>query len=341
MTSRLSAYTKDGHYLTEFDATFTRGYEINAFGKGSFTLSTYDAKALREFLQFGNLIYCEHDSLPAWGGFIDTPRDWGHGSVTISCYTYEYMMKFRNTHQKCKVSGTYGAIYQKLFEKISDVRGFEIIKLGEIYGGGESVTKDYNYGNLYDTFCDLADESSQDWGFDPYIDENGKLYFLANWYKKRGTEINYTIYEDLDVEEQSTMLREQGDIGNRVRCFGTSSSSSERIDTIRTDEESIGKYGIRYICENTDAETQAALETIGDQKLLYYKDPRKTYSINLIDRRSNFKMARLGNIINAEFYSVGFSENGFGSKSKIRILKMQNFDDVKNTLELTTDEVRE
>jgi hypothetical protein len=38
-------------------------------------------------------------------------------------------MKFRNTHQKCSIDGTYGAIFQKLFEKISDVRGFELIRL--------------------------------------------------------------------------------------------------------------------------------------------------------------------------------------------------------------------
>jgi hypothetical protein len=67
MTSRLSAYSKDGKYLTEFDATFSRGYKLNEFGEGSFQLSTYDNKASLKYLQFGNLIYCEHESLPPVG----------------------------------------------------------------------------------------------------------------------------------------------------------------------------------------------------------------------------------------------------------------------------------
>jgi hypothetical protein len=118
-------------------------------------------------------------------------------------------------------------------------------------------------------------------------------FIFGQLYKKRGSEINYTIYEDMDMEANLPYYANK-EIWEPRAVFWTSSTTSEQIDTIRTDEESIGKYGIRYTCESTDATTRDTLESIADQKLTYYKDPRFTPSINIIDNRSNYKMCRLG-----------------------------------------------
>ena len=74
--SRMSIYDKSGIYLTEIDADIDRTWKINDYGKATFTISKEDVKAVYEYIRFGNLIYIEHNKLPAWAGVIDPPRDW-------------------------------------------------------------------------------------------------------------------------------------------------------------------------------------------------------------------------------------------------------------------------
>ena len=213
--------------------------------------------------------------------------------------------------------------------------------MGTIYGGGASVSKEYHYKNIYSAIRELADESGNDWSLDPVLDAAGRLTFQANWYERRGRNNGHSLYEDVNIRLAEVALREQGVIGNRVRCFGSSGSWSERIDAIRTDEESIGRYGIRYVTVNTDADTTEQLSDIADQYLVYYRDPRKTYNLVVIDNdtTNTFKYCRLGDTLTAEYYTVGFTGSELGSKTTVRIMQME-FDEANNQLTLTADEDR-
>ena len=337
MSSRISIYDKSGQWLTEVNATFNRVYKLNEFGMGTFTLSTDDDKCREDYLQFGNYIYAEHDKLPSWGGMIDTPRQWGHGKVTITAYSGEYILTTRITKRNTTLSGQWGTIFQELIETTIDAPNLNIIKIGSIFGGGKSTKQNYRFESLYEASKKLAKESGQDFDILPVIDDNGRLFFEANWYERKGMQKTFTLYEDHNIELSERLLVEQGRIANQLRVHGEGATQDTKPNQRVTDIESIGKYGARYLFLNARGDD---VEASADSLLIEYANPRKTYDINAIDKGDTFYHCRVGDILPVSCYSVGFSGSGFGTAADVRILQM-NYNDEKNTLKLVADEVRE
>ena len=254
MTSRISIYDHSGQYLTEIDATLDRGWKLDEFGTATFTMSTSDSKCREDYLQFGNFIYAEHDKLPVWAGMIDTPRQWGIGSVLVTAYSGEYILTTMITERTATMQGVWGSIYQQLVEQTFNNDIGAMIKIGNIFGGGKSQNRVYNYAVIYEEIKRLVKESGNDWELEPQIDENGRLYFDAHWYEKRGMVKQFVFYEDLHFKLSNNFLREQGRIANRLRIYGEGATFSSRPVALVNDSESIGNYGERFLAQLSEGD---------------------------------------------------------------------------------------
>lgn len=340
MTSRITFYNKAGQYLTEVNATFKREYKLNEFGSGSFTLSTGDEKCREDYLQFGNYVLVEHDKLPVWAGMIDTPRIWGHGSVTVTVYSAEYILTGMVTDRTLNVSGSFGVIFQKMIEQMFNGNNFvadNIIRVGQIYGGGPTVSRVYNWNGLYTEITKLCKDSGNDFELVPQIDANGRLYFDANWYEKRGMLKPFTLYEDANIKLSNMPLREQGRIATVCAVWGEGAKWSTKPIGYRKSDEGIAKYGTRWLAmaaQGTDLEANAA------SLILEHGTPRKTFDITAIDTGDTYYQMRVGDMFPVSFHSVGFSGSGLGTHETIRVLQM-SYDEAQNALKIVADQVKE
>lgn len=336
MSSRLTFFDKTGVRIAELDATFRRSWRLNEYGIGSFTLSTQDAKAILDNLQFGNFIYAEHDKLPAWGGIIDTPRTWGEGKITCSAYSGEYLMTMRITPRTLNLKGSYGSIYDDLIKS----RGHRLVRSGDIFGGGPVVRMIYNYADIYAEMKKLAADSGYEFSFEPAINTNGGLYFSANWYEKRGMERPFILYEDRHLRLSGTILREQGEIRNRLRIYGEGASFETRPVSKMDNRESSDKYGARWKAIYAGPFSGQALEDVALKLSKEYAEPRNTFDLTILDEGDAFKNSRIGNILPLELYSVGFTGASLGLSTKNRFLQM-DFDEENKLLKVVADEVLE
>jgi len=337
MTTRIQIFSNTGSRIGEIDANVTRSWKLNDYGSGSFAMSLEDAKAVVDYLQFGNFVYMTNDKLPDWGGMIDTPRTWGNGVITSSIYQAEYALKSENTgHRVDKFSGSPGGIFTELTRK---KLGTTIPVLpGDIFGSGVDQKKVYNYGQIYQACKDLADESGHDWDLSPAIDANGSLYFTANWYERKGVDRQYHLYEDLNIRLSDRVLIEQGAIVNNVIGFGNGSAWTSKPVSSSRDEESASKYGYRTIAVSLSVDSQSQTEEGTRNYLAENKEPRRTFDLVALDVEDTYSNIRIGDTLPIDFYTVGFTGGEVGLSTRVRVLQMA-FDDIQNQLRLVVDEV--
>jgi hypothetical protein len=336
MSSRVNIYSHYGKWLTEVDATFNRSWKLNDYGPATFTLSMQDAKCREDYLQFGNFVYVEHEKLPVWAGMIDTPRTWGHGSVTSTVYSAEYLLTCLITTRSTSAQGSHGAVFQALIEQTFNNDVGDIIKIGDIYGGGKSIKRTYYYNTLLDEIKKLCIDSGNDFDLQPEIDQNGRLFFSANWYEKRGMLKPFTLYDDINIKLSNTPLREQGRIGNKLRIYTTGATYESRGVAWRDDLVSVSKYGQRYLAQLQQGND---LNANADALLVEHTYPRKTFDMTAIDSGDTYYQMRIGDQFPISCHSVGFSGSGFGVDEIVRVLQMR-YEEDKNELVIVADQVK-
>ena len=338
MTTRITIFDNAGARIGEIDANVTRSWKLNDYGVGQFTLSLEDAKAVVEYLQFGNFVYMTNDKLPDWGGMIDTPRTWGVGTITSSIYQAEYALRSENTGQRIsKFSGSPGGIFTEL-TRVKVGTTIPILP-GDIFGSGVNQIKIYNYAEVYQAVKDLSDENGHDWGLEPTIDGNGSLYFTANWYQRKGVDRQYHLYEDLNIRLSDRALIEQGTISNRVIGFGNGSAWTSKPVAGASDQISASKYGDRNIAISVSVDTESQVREGVRNYLAENKEPRKTFDIVALDVGDTYKNIRIGDTLPIDFYTIGFTGGNIGLSTRVRVLQMA-YDDINNQLKLVVDEVK-
>jgi len=338
MPTRISLFNNSGEKLAEIDANVSRSWKLNEDGAGTFTMSTQDTKAIIDYLEFGNFVYMEHDKLPIWGGMIDTPRTWGVGTITSSIYSAEYVLKSHVTpNREDKFTGVPGSIFNKLTSQSFGTGSIPVIP-GDIYGGGISQSITYNYAIIYDAVIDLAKKSGADWDLTPAIDPNGKLYFISNWYERKGVDRVFRLYEDLNIKLSTKPMVEQGEIANVVIGFGNGSSWTSKYVDGRLDAESVGRYGWRTKAVSIPTDSYSDLITAIDEQLLVLKNPRRTFDITALDVGDTFYNCRIGDVLPVDFYTIGFTGDSLGLSTNIKILQMA-YNDIDNQLKIVCDEV--
>lgn len=338
MTTRLSIYSHQGIKLTEVVANFKRTWKIGEYGEAQFTLATADAKAKLEYLQFGNLVYAEHDKLPPWGGMIDTPRTWDVKAITVHCYGGEYLFTQRHAPRELIIKGAPGVIFKALIEQ-GNVAGDAPITVGEVWGEGATTQMIYHYDMLYDRIKELCKMYEAEWTVTPVIDKSGNgLYFSASFHDQVGQVSQMVLYEDQHIELKGNVLTEQGEIVNEVTAFGGGSTYATILSTTYINEASIGKYGLRRKSYNIGGKDSAAIAAGGQAQLGRSYEPRKTFDINVLDVGDAFNQLRIGVTFPLQLYTIGFTGAEYGMRTNIRVLGM-TYDDRANKVSVIADEV--
>ena len=339
MTTRVRVFTRDGVPLAELDVNLQRTWLLSRYGEANFLISPKDLKATEPLLQFGNIVLAEHTTIQPWVGVIDTPREWSDGLIKVNLHSAEYLLNYRITGMTEAYTDQYGSIFKSMINAGNSADDFNLLEVGDVYLDSLSVTKLYNYANVYESIIGLSDQSGYEWGVEPSIAATGKLILKARWAKRFGSNINFTLQDGWNIKLESSMLQEQGMIYNMVNVYGKGDPFANKPVGTAIDYESIGKYGSRAMAVYADANNVDQLNNIAAQTLAAFKAPRRTFAVSGIDVDGAFAQCRLGNILSLKYFSVGFGARSTpGATTTVRIREL-SYQDVDNVLGLTVDEI--
>lgn len=323
MSGSLTLYSGFGVALGQVKSPkYDVEWRINTVTRLRFSLSTSDAACREDWLQFGNLVLVEPgNGLPAWGGVIDTPREWGRGSVTVTAYSAEHLLGWRRPAQMGQtLKGTAGAIFRQIVQ-MATAAAFLPVEVGEIFEGGASREETLEDDLLAE--CQrIAGRARHEFDLTPIV-RDGRLIFRANWYERMGQQTDLVLEEKIDLQLSDRPLTEQGEIVNDVLGYGDGATWKSRPTVIKTDAASSGRYMHRQGISGFDGNSETG--TLEENTALELG--RTAYPVNVLDiRATNVRGAwgniRKGNNIRAILRSVGFLGSGTGLDVPVRIAGM-------------------
>lgn len=333
MATRLTVYNRQGQYLAELDAIAKRTWLLSKVGSASFSISTSDPKCRPDYLQYGNLVLIEHDHLPDWGGVICTPRTWGNFQIEINCKSADWLFSWRRGKDGQKFKGSAGNNYKSLIDFANTPEDL-YLRVGELYTGGQSIPVQLSYADQLTTTIDaLVKDSGGEYKVEPKFDNNRQLYFAAGWYEKVGVKRQTRLEEGLNIEFVSDMLTEQGEIINDFRAM------KDKSNFTVTDDVSQGSYGLRQKTETItlNAGKDDSLQQAAFNRMKRTRYPTKTFNFVVLNEGTIWDDIDIGNEHPAKLLTTGFSANGFGMDTTVRVTGMTY--DGMSTVEVVSEEV--
>jgi len=323
--STIRIFDKSGNTLQggEIDALVDRSWVLNGIGQANITIAKTDAACTASILKFGNRILIQEDDMGSWGGIILPPRSWSADPIQFTAYTIEKLLEARYTSAS-SYTGYAGGIFEDL---ISSANATEdtLIDFGTAYEAGESWTEETT-DNIYKVMAAIAKRTGQDWAIEPGIDSVGKIEWAAYWRASRGQDLSDSIVleEGMHFEiANGPLLIEQGPIYNSIKLVAYNGVGSTTTVTA-SDTDSIAEYGTLQGIFNETVPTGYTAQTYCDYLLSIYKQPRKTFKLAVInDEVDTLKSIRLGNTITIRLVTYGFTGNGLGLETQVRILAIE------------------
>jgi len=322
MTSMIRVFDRKGIPLGEINAQYTCNWLLNAPGQLSFSLSTSDPKCREDLLRFGNLVLVLDDYLPAWGGVIDTPREWGNGQVKVNAWGGEKLLDYRRGTPGKSITGTCGAIFSNIIRQANSVGNLPLV-IGNVFEGGKPRTETLN-DTLLKEATRIVQLAKMEWYVEPSLLNNGRMVFLANCLVKAGKKLPLELIESVHLKLSQRPMTEQGEIVNDVLGYGEGVNWSTRPQAIRKDDISIGLYGLRQGLLQFSGTTMDG--TLKSNTTNYLKDmsyPRISMDVNVANVNDVWNFMRLGNRFDCRLHSVGFSGGDYGIVREIRAIGME------------------
>lgn len=314
-------FNRSGDELAELVATAQYSWKLNEAGECTFILSTKELEGRVELIQFGNMIFIQDADLPAWGGVIDTPRNWGEDNVSVTAYSGEHFLTYRYRVNELPISQTAGEIFKKIIRDANKPEKLPIIE-GKIWGGGKSREETLEPGNYYEDVKRIAEAARNDWNVVPQI-ESGKLQFYANWYKELGNESGVELMEGVNLVLEKSPLREQGAIVNELTGLGDGVTNEIRPVFVAVNKESLAQYGLRQgSAQFSTKEQTGTLETNTKNELVKQCQPRVTLRATALNVGNLFRELHLGDSVLVNLISAGLKGNALGFTERMRITGM-------------------
>ena len=343
MSGRKAIYNHHGSWLTDIKATVNRTWKLNQYGSAEFKMAITDPKTTQVNLEYGNFIVCEHPKLPDWVGML-VGQVWDNGIITVQANQAEYIMETRITQRNQTIEGSPGIIFSTLITELWDAEDWNIVTPGTIFPDGEKLKREYHFDSLYSKIVELSKDSKCDWWLEPYIDNTGKLTFLANWSEKRGRPMTKILAEGKNIALGNNVLRVQGKIVNKLRMFGDGATWHEKPVASRNNKKSKDRFGPMFGAEYAPGVTKEELNALADTRIKETAYQRNTFSIIALDKRDTFNNLGMGNTGRLILKTYGFKEledgihqTRFGTDATVRILQMA-LDEGKSSVALVTDE---
>jgi len=336
---RIRIFDRNGFALAEFRAAVERSLVINGEGRAEFNYPSRKTDVVNEkVLQFGNWLLVESDSLPAWVGVIDTPREWSPRIVAVHAYTPEHVFGWRVGPLEEKITGSAGLIFEKLIAKLNQ-REPTIIRSGNIWRGGRQREETLNPTQLSEDLQRITERSGEEYNWRPEIDTSGRLIVFADWVERLGAETTALLHEGKgggNMEGLDNVFMEDGELFNEVLAFGDGMTWRTKPTATVTDETSRARYGLRQIAiEYSGVSNGNTLKENGKAALKESKETIKTFHVNALNVGETYKYIGLGNTLKLQFENMGFG----GYQTNVRITGMNINSVTKNKVELVLEEV--
>lgn len=334
---RIRIFNRDGFPLAEFRASIDRSWVCGDEGRATFTYPSRKTEIVNSnILNYGNWLLIENDTLPAWIGVIDIPREWSARNVTVCAYTPEHLFGQRRGPLEEKITGSAGTIFTKLLQKVNQAEK-TIIRAGEIYTGGAQREETLNPTLLNRDLQRVWERSGEEYQWRPVVSDTGKLTVYADWLKKLGVDTGALLFEGKgggNIEDKNNVLVEDGPIVNDLLAYGDGISWQSKPNVVIRDNDSIGSYGLRQ-----DAEEYAGVSNVqtltknGQKKVNQFKETAKTHKLFAVNKGDTFQYISLGNR-----FTVRFENIRFGYEAKVKIIGMAYDTDSRNKIELVVEE---
>lgn len=340
---RIRIFDKEGFQIAEFRASVERSWAIGDEGRALFSYPSRKTDIVNEkVLQFGNYILIENDSLPAWVGVLDTPRDWSTRFVTVYAYSPEHIFGWRRGPLEQKLTGSAGTIFERMVLFLNS-SGTTAIRVGDIYRGGTQREETLNPTQLNNNLKRIWERSGGDYQWRPQIDINGRLIIYADWLEQLGIETSALLHEGKgggNVEAVGNILVEDGPIVNDLLAAGDGLSWTSRPAVDIVDAASQDKYGLRQLAkEYVGVSATNTLLSNGSELMKTNRNPSRLFKLNALNVGDTFKYINLGNRLTLRFENAGFYQGGRGLETQIRILGMSYDSANKNKMILIAKEV--
>ena len=324
--ARILLFDRNGTALVEIEpALESVVWRLNGVGQARFVLPWTDPGCTQANLRLGNrvLIQFAEAALPDWGGVIDTPRSWEQGSTTITAYTGEQLLSWRVTDRGRYFSqAAPGYVFESLIAEENAERPTGLT-VGTIYKSGTPRTLEYHYHNLLKRVQDLVRLTGQDFDVTPQY-SGGRLSFLANWHKRRGTDRSATVRLVDGQNVHQPTLDEQGTIASRVICVGEGTTwGPDRTLYVAEDSDSRQSYGYREYAEvQTGVAIASTLEANAKAILDEKRNPATMITLHASNQAPGlFEDYDIGDIVGADL----FDSDEWSHSANVRVLAREWF----------------
>ena len=320
-------FDRYGNQLAQFRASAPRSWVIGKEGRASLTLPTIKTEYVNStILRPGNWLLVENSHLPYWVGVIDMPREWGYRTVTVYAYSPERVFSWRRGPLEETITGSAGAIFALLIERINSAEA-TILQAGEIWRGGIQRQETLHPNQLSQNLANIQLRSGEEYSFRPVVSDKGQLIVYCDWQSKLGYATDCPLVEGKkggNIENTQNTLSEDGVIVNDLLGYGSGSTWTTRpnVPTLSSDT-SRGDYGLRQGSQDWGSANDVATITANNISYLSFNSqPQKVYGVTALNRGDTFFYMRLGNTLKLQLQSVGFTGDSIGIESRVRILGM-------------------
>lgn len=341
LNERIRIFNRQGFELATFRAMADRSWVIGKEGRCSFRYPSIKTDIVnQDLLQFGNYLLVENSRLPAWVGIIDTPRGWDATEVEVNAYTMERMFSYRRGSLDTKYTGSAGDIFEQMVNYINSQEQ-TIMRAGSIWRGGSKREETINPNKLINNLEQLQERSLEEYEFVPQV-SNGRLTVFANWRERLGKSTPITLNSAPNGGNIETpTMTEDGDIANDVFGYGDGLTWQTRPSRPASDAVSISKYGLRQDSQEWRGVKQiSTIETNNEDYLNDNKEPKKIFQVTALNVGETFDYIRIGNKAGLKIKNIGFSNNGIGVLTNVRILGISYSPKNGQKVKLVLEEVK-
>jgi hypothetical protein len=332
--SVVQVFDRNGVKIAELLASCNRAWVRNAAARAQFTLSIFEPKCREDVLRFGNLVLIEHKKLPAWGGVIDTPREWGSGTVTVTAYSGLKLFEYRAVSSQQLLRGSAAALIRTICELAQQDAPLPI-ELGTLEDDRYPREETVGGNPLLDDLMRIVDRADGEIRFEPILSSGG-LRFRVDYYttyKAGETGEDLYLADSCNLNLEGRILIEQGVILNDLLGLGDGLTFESRPQYRETDEESITLYGRRQGVLTAQGVTQiGTLQQAVKTALGTKRKPEMVINLRVLDVGETWNRLRLGTHVTVQLTSAGFSNNAVGIQVSGTVIGME-YDEIRQTVQ--------
>lgn len=329
--SRIVVYDGNGISIGELHADCSRSWAISDGGTAEITLGDPPS-----WLDLGQFVIVEHESLPAWGGMIDTP--WrALPPVTVTAYNAVYFCAIRSPRAAQTLKGTGGEILAEFISQIN--------QQGELYlRAGEISAEDVRRVEIYDmrTFWEQMKGLTQRAGMEMQVrvgtDANQRFRAWLDMAPRLGVDTDYLLHDGSGANMQISDATVDGQIWNSITGISDQATEQSRLTgETEEDEESIGRYRLRSKTVQFNGVTsQSQIEANTLAELARLANPKVYLTVSVLDKGMAFQNLRLGNTLLVHASRLVLPGGARGWKGYARITAMV-YNEGANAVELSLE----